>query len=718
MAMAKRKATVSRFIFVRWALNLGVAAAWLAGGTGSLQAQSAGGAIEGTVRSVADSLPVRQATVQVTGTPLGVLTGEQGSFRIVRIEPGTYTLRFSAPGYEQTSHADVVVNEGESVRVDVYVRPSVIDVPGLVVTASRSRERPDESPVSVSVLEAQEIQQRNVNDVGEALPFAQGVVSNGGQLDIRGASGISRGVGSRVLVLLDGHRMLKGVGSEADFEKLPLLDVERVEVVKGSHSSLYGTGALGGVVNVITAVPSETPETVVRGYVGTYDTPSRYRFTDETLSTAGVGVQHSRRIAGVGTTLFLGTDGSEGFRQNGGYSRWQARVKTVFGPDTQRPVDAFINWTQRDADEFYTWLSEDQPLEVEPEELGDWLRETDLSVGATLRPLMTQKSSLQIRPIFDYNAVQNHFHDSDDSNRSSRLAADAQFDIAPSFGQAVTAGVEASWTEVTSSILVVDPSILDLGLYAQDEIRVSDRFRASDFVVSPRIGAVYLPSESVSLRASVSRGYRAPSAAEQYTETTQFGFDVIPNLALTGERAWSGEIGTTAQIGGWLRLDGAVFYSDFRDLIEPSPVAGQFFTFQFQNVSKARVFGLDTGAQVGLLGDQLGFKVNYLYLNSRDERTGEALPYRSPHNVTLTVSAFRELIAVDYLYRSEVEEVLAYPLDPRGPISVMDLRLSYRFGNWLVMGKVANVLQSEYVDIQERNPGASRLFRLTIMPRF
>jgi len=347
--------------------------------------------------------------------------------------------------------------------------------------------------------------------------------------------------------------------------------------------------------------------------------------------------------------------------------------------------------------------------------------------------VMTQKSSLQIRPIYDYNAVQNHFHDSDDSNRSSRLAADAQFDIAPSFGQAVTAGVEASWTDITSSILVVDPSILDLGLYAQDEIRVSDRFRAvaglrfdyhgatsaeSDFVASPRIGGVYLPSETVSLRASVSRGYRAPSAAEQYTKTTQFGFDVIPNLALTGERAWSGEIGTTARIGGWLRLDGAVFYSDFRDLIEPSPVAGQFFTFQFQNVSKARVLGLDTGAQVGVLGDQLGFKVNYLFLNSRDDRTGEPLPYRSPHNLTLTVSAFRELVAVDYLFRSEVEEVLAYPLDPRGPISVVDLRLAYRFGNWVVMGKVANLLQSKYVDIQERNPGASRLFRLTIMPRF
>ena len=185
-----------------------------------LRAQTAGGAIDGVVRSALDSLAVRQATVQVTGTPLGVLTSEEGSFRIVRVVPGTYTLRITAPGFEPITHPDVVVVAGESVQVVVYVRPSVIDVPGLVVTASRSRERPAESPVSVSVLGGQELRQRNVNNGGEALQFAQGVVSNAGHVDIRGASGISRGVGSLVLVLLDGHRMMKGVGSEADFEKL------------------------------------------------------------------------------------------------------------------------------------------------------------------------------------------------------------------------------------------------------------------------------------------------------------------------------------------------------------------------------------------------------------------------------------------------------------------------------------------------------------------
>jgi iron complex outermembrane receptor protein len=731
--LGERSSPVAQSTYVRDLIRGGLAFGWLMATAHGLWAQEGRGAIEGLVRSASDSLPVRQATVQVQGTPLGVLTDEAGSFRIVRVNPGTYELRITASGYEPTSVSAVVVTGGESARFEVYVTPSVIDVPGIVVTASRSRERPGESPVSISVLDGEEIQRRNVNTVGEALPFAQGVVSNAGQLDIRGASGISRGVGSRVLVLLDGHRMQKGVGSEADFEVFPLLDVERVEVVKGPHSSLYGTGALGGVVNVITSVPSETPETLVRGYFGTYDTPSRHRFTDEALSTAGIGVQHSRRIGGIGTTLFLGGDGSEGFHQNGGFSRWQARLKTVVNPDSQRPIDAFLNWTQRDKDVFFTWLSEDRPLEVEPEELGDWLREADLTVGASLRPVMTQSTSLVVRPTYAYNSVQNHFHDNDDRHRSSRLAADAQMTVAPGAHHALTTGAEASWTDVTSTFLAVDPSIVDLGLYAQDEIRLSDRWRAvgglrldyhgatsaeSDLVASPRIGLVYLPSGPVSLRASISRGYRAPSASEQYTATTQFGFRVVPNLALRGERAWSAEIGTTARVTRWLRVDAALFYSDFRDLIEPSPVPGQLFTFQFQNVTRARVAGLDTGAQIGLLQDKLGLKANYLFLNTRNDRTGEPLPYRSPHNVTLTLSAFRELVAVDFLYRSEVERVLAYPLDPRGPISVVNLRLAYRIGGWVLMGKVANLLQSEYVDTQERNPGASRLFRITIMPRF
>lgn len=310
---------------------------------GAALAQTSTGTIEGRVLSAADSAAVSGATVLLVGTPLGTFTDETGSFELTRLRSGSYVLRIVAPGYESAELTEVAVGEGETRRVGVSLTQSVVEIPGIVVTASRGRARPGETPASVAVLGGEEILRRNVNTLDEALPFTQGVISNAGQLDIRGASGISRGVGSRVLVLLDGHRLLKGVGSEADFETLPLLDVERVEVVKGPNSSLYGTSAVGGVINVITARPPERPETVVKAYYGAWDTPSRYRFTDEALSRQGLAVQHSRWIGKVGTTLYVGSEGSDGFHQNGGHSRWQARLKTVFPAGSDRPVEAFVN---------------------------------------------------------------------------------------------------------------------------------------------------------------------------------------------------------------------------------------------------------------------------------------------------------------------------------------------------------------------------------------
>ncbi|MBT8477333.1 MAG: carboxypeptidase-like regulatory domain-containing protein, partial [Gemmatimonadetes bacterium] len=121
-------------LFTGRSVRVMLAALWVVTGAQDLRAQ-AGGAIEGSVLSTADSLPVRQATVQVTRTQLGVLTGESGSFRIVRVVPGTYAIQITAPGFESKIHSDVKVTQGTTARVVVYVRPSVINVPGLVVTA-------------------------------------------------------------------------------------------------------------------------------------------------------------------------------------------------------------------------------------------------------------------------------------------------------------------------------------------------------------------------------------------------------------------------------------------------------------------------------------------------------------------------------------------------------------------------------------------------------
>ena len=567
----------------------------------------------------------------------------------------------------------------------------------------------------------------------EALPFAQGVIFNSGQMDIRGATGLARGVGSRVLMLLDGHRVLSGVGASIDFSGLPVLDVDRIEIVKGPHSTLWGTNALGGVVNVITKRPPAEPETIVRGYYGLFDTPSSHSFTDESLSREGIALQHSRRLGDVGTTLYLAREGSDGFRQNGELSRSRMRLKTVFPADSPNPWEVFVNWTRRDEEEFFTWLSADRPLEVDPTELGDWIRTDDVVFGVTANPIVTPTFRLQLRPHIYHARSQNHFHDNEDFHRSTRVGTDVQWSLFPNRSHALTIGGEGAWTGVTSNFLDPAPDVTDLAVFAQDEITFSDRVRGSaglrldyheasaameDLVLNPKLGVVFEASERVSLRTSFSRGYRAPSVSEQFTSTTQFGFRVVPNLELRGESAWAGEVGATVSLSDRVWVDAGFFRSDYTDLIEPSPAPDQFFTFQFRNVADAMVRGVDAGLRVGVIPSRLDVSTSYTFLDTEDHGTGRALPYRSRHNFTATVSGWRQLVAIDFRYRTRVEQVLAFPLDDRGSITLVDVRMHTRLLGTDIQAKIENLFQAKYVDVQERSPGPTRSFRLTVTPRF
>ena len=691
-----------------------------------------GPSIRGIVVDDQEGVPVMGAEVLVQSTPLRALTGEDGSFEISVPGAGTYTLTVVAEGYASSELAVDAASTGvEPLRISL--EPLLFDVPGVTVTASRTTLRPGEAPVSVSVMSGEEIQRRDVTNLREALPFAQGVTFNAGQMDIRGASGIARGVGSRVLMLLDGHRALTGVGSAIDFSILPLFDIDRVEIVKGPNSTLWGTNAMAGVVNVITRPPLGPPRTAVRGYYGLFDTPVNVDFTDERLSMRGLQIQHSRQIGGAGVTLFAGREGSDGFRQNGGQERWQLRAKTVFAAESSKPLAVFASWKREDLEEFFTWLSPERPLEVDPAVLGDWKRGSDLVFGMTASPVVTSTLKLQLRPQIQHVRLRNYFHDNQDFHRSTRYGTDVQLSFFSSRRHAVTVGTEAARTNVASNFLSSSPDVADLALFALDEIDFSERWRGSagvrldvhsasvverDVALNPKIGLVFEASERLSLRTSLSRGYRAPSVSEQFTSTRVFGFRVVPNLELRGESAWAGEIGATATPSPRLWFDAALFWSEYSGLIEVAGAPNQPLTFQFRNVAEARVRGLDAGVHVGLVPQRFNLHANYLFLDSEDLGTGRPLAYRSRHNITTTLSGWADLVALDVRHRSEAESVLVYPLDDRGPITLLDLRFALEVMDMDVQAKVENLLQAEYVDVQERNPGATRSLRVTVTSRF
>ena len=167
-----------------------------------------------------------------------------------------------------------------------------------------------------------------------------------------------------------------------------------------------------------------------------------------------------------------------------------------------------------------------------------------------------------------------------------------------------------------------------------------------------------------------------------------------------------------------LWFDASLFWSEYEGLIEVSGAPGQILTFQFRNVAEARVRGLDFGAQFSLIPEKLNLRTTYLLLDSEDQRSGRPLTYRSTHNLTTTLAGWAERIALDVRYRSRSDQVLAYPLDKRGDITLVDLRMNATVMDVEVQAKIANLLQAEYVDVQERNPGATRSFRITVTSRF
>lgn len=697
-----------------------------------LAAQSISGAVAGEIRDGKTGAGLEGARILLVGTPLATTSGTVGRFLLAGVAPGRYQLRVAAVGYAPDTLPEIAVAAADTARVVVTMHAAAVRLPGIVVAASQRPERVEDAPASVAVLSGDEIIHRNVTTVDGALAYVPGVTFNGpGQMDIHGSTGSAGGIGSRVLTLVDGHPALSGDGGEIIWEAFPLLDLDQIEVVKGAASALYGSNALGGVVNMVTSPISDHPEAVIRAHAGIYQVPDRYQFTDQTLNTQGVELQYSRRLGDVGARIAVARETSDGFQQNGQYGRWFLRAKAASTPGSVHPWDAYVMWSRNDAGNFLAWRSADEPFEVTPGSLGDRSVYQFLLAGATVTPIARSSLLLRVSPYLNHNSNQNYFVENQDYHNATRGGTTVLLSLAAGARHALTLGVDGAGTRVSSNFLGT-PWLWDGAVFAQDEVALGGGFTGSagarldyhdtsegdsEFSLNPKLGLVWHASDRLSARASIARGYRAASAIEQFVSTVQFGFRVVPNPALHGEHAWTGELGTSSQPLRWLRADATLFWSEYRDLIGPAFVIQSGFA-QFQNVSRARVRGLDLGVRSSLVRDRLDLEASYLFLDSRDQITQRALPYRSKHNVTATLNLLQGLAGIDLRWRSRVEEVLAYPLDPRGDITVVDLRLAYRlFGN-VLQAKVSNLFQSVYPDVQERVPGAPRSLSLTLYRAF
>ena len=201
----------------------------------------------------------------------GAITDAVGKY-VISLPAGEYEISFSSIGYK-TQRQKVTLTAGEKQTLDSVLKGDVFKL-NEVVSVSQYKKNSAKETVSIAVVGKDQIQRTNSNDVGEVVNKVPGVLVQDGQISIRGGSSYSYGVGSRTSLLVDGLNTSSADLGQTQNNLVPLENVKQVEVIKGASSVIYGSSALNGVVNIITAWPTDSdPKTEVETNVGVSDKP-------------------------------------------------------------------------------------------------------------------------------------------------------------------------------------------------------------------------------------------------------------------------------------------------------------------------------------------------------------------------------------------------------------------------------------------------------------
>jgi outer membrane receptor for ferrienterochelin and colicins len=667
--------------------------------------------ISGSIQDFDSKSALIGATIKLEGTGLGAFSKNDGKFEINNIKKGSYKIIISMIGYEALSKELNITGNQNDLNFSLKYKP--FETSEIVISANKRVQSVQEVPISVSIMDQNTIKFRNINRIDDALRLIPGVNLNKDNVNIRGSSGFAFGIGSRVLLLMDGFPIMSADNGDIKFDAIPMLNVERIEVIKGAGSALYGTSALGGIINILTKEASENAEISVKSYYGLYTKPryKQWEFTDNSLFNRGFDISVGKKFDKLGLVFSGGYRKDDSYRKYDDSKRFNILSKLSYEFTPTFNIKLLTHYAEEDRAYWIYWNGLDSAL-IPPTNTEENYRITSkkLNINSEINYIFDSKNFINFKAsIFNTNFY--NYYTSADTNvgmsNANAINLELQYNSILSDYLFLTAGTTFNKNNVLSVIYGINSQTI-LGAYAQFEVKpiseliftiggrldnenVTTALSTSSNAqreVSPKFGVSYKPYSNLSLRGSYGHGFRAPKAAERFALFKAGGFDVIPNLNLNSERSNSIEIGGLFEftIGSLpLSLDFSLFNNNFDNLIEPTFVTDNSkAVIKFLNVTKARINGIELNLKTLLFG-ALGLETSITYTDPRDLTLNETLKYRSNllwyNHIFFKYSDFTVNIDYRFISRSEtIDERLGLQVidhDARVAAHVTDLSVTY-----------------------------------------
>ncbi|WP_158880966.1 TonB-dependent vitamin B12 receptor [Rhodanobacter sp. L36] len=583
----------------------------------------------------------------------------------------------------------------------------------VIVTATRTAITADEALSSVTVItraDIERLQPLSVQDLLTGLPGVSFANSGGiGQqtsLFMRGTNS------SHTLVLVDGVRIGSVGNGLAAFEQIPVEQIERIEIVRGPRSSLYGADAIGGVIQIFTRHGSRdgglTPsfsvttgsENLLRGQAGLSGGD------DHAWYNVSIGAQHTRGInackIGAGEVFagcFTDEPDNDAFRNenlaaSGGY-RWDDGAQLTG------------NWLRSLGDIDFDGSFENRSRTVQQ------VAGTTFSIN----PLEAWKTTLSVGQNLDrYDNYENQ--DFVGYIYSRRNEASWQNDISLTATQLLTVGVDWAQEHIDSDTGFLASRRDNTGGFAQyqgtfgnNEVQLSARRDHNGQFGNHNTGAAawgYRFDDGLRVSASYGTAFHAPTFNDLYYPFGSGNPDLKP------EKSRSAELGVNQQVSNW-NWGLNVYQTRIDDLITLDE------NFVPQNISKARIRGVEGQLGVNFDGWQLQGYLTWLQPRDQDgtANNGNVLPRRPEHTARVDLDrrfgAFGIGATVYAAGRSYDDAANVHAL---GGYATTDLRVSWHFTqDWQVEARLANVFDRDYETVYYFNqPGRTAFLTLRYSP--
>ena len=732
----------------------------LIGQSGGLNyAKTEKGEIKGFIKDLSSGQVLSYVNIQMGSSELGSSSDSNGKYSIPGLLAGMHSIQFSYLGYEPVRIDSILLMPGETKELDIYLKPIPILSEEVVISATRKSQTLISAPVSLALVRSDQIENSNVNTFDEAFNGVTGVNvtrssrANIQALSIRGASEVAGGgIGNRVLLLIDGRPALSPDSGGALWNLVPVNSIDKIEIVKGAYSSLFGSSAMGGVVNVITKDPSTTYLTRIKLKYGFYQKAPSYSEYNQFNDFRTLGISHSNRFDNSGYLVDFSFNDDDGHREKSGFSLYNFYGKYKYDFSQTKSLKVSANYNHIDNDTPATWLSRTQAYSVAPHRQDDFQDRREYNADLFYSAIRNDRFKYSSRLYYYHNNSKFSFNDNpaDDSTNVNigsgqiidessinafRIGSVNQFDLSVNEKHYIIGGIDWSFDKIVAlpdTVLYGRHKAQNFGIYVQDEYYLHPKFTMtggirydyynilnefSESNFSPKIAFVYSPNTSISIRSLFAQAFRNPAIGERFIKFEQGGglrFQPNPNLR-SEKLKFSWELGSRVNFKRSVLLDFAVFYNNYKDLISFQQIANPqgLLLYEVINLNSAIMQGFEVSLNLKPFWN-VQMDIAYTFLDAKDaspNRLNDALPYKRKHSFNfssgLEFDAFN--IQINGRYKSGVNEVSIYPgSEPSSHFilsSKLNLHINKSYSAFIAFDNITN---TQYEELERyRMPGRS-----------